>query len=118
MPQAGLLASSCSSWCLVFLGGRRGSTRGRASSGCCWTKSMVAMGTGLDGTGILSANMVLSGEKVRFESLWSVFHALNKHRNGRASPRAPTECVAASSRGWVPGCSSEDSLLLSWGSPS
>lgn len=63
--QAGLVTSSCSSWCLVFL-------TGNTAGGCTWTepprapwlctRSMVAMGTGLDGTGMFSAR-ILSSEK-------------------------------------------------------
>ncbi len=54
--QAGLLGSSCSSWCLVFLGGVFDSGFGWDADWFC-TKSIVAIGTGLEGTGMFSANI-------------------------------------------------------------
>lgn len=68
--HAGLVTSSWSSWCLVFLSGDTAScwlreeglrtavgvTAGGAELWLC-TRSMVAMGTGLDGTGMFSARI-------------------------------------------------------------
>lgn len=64
--QAGLLTSSCSSWCLVFLAGTAMVLRAVAGLPTpLWlcTRSMVAMGTGLEGTGMFSASILSSEER-------------------------------------------------------
>ena len=64
--QAGLLTSSCSSWCLVFLAGTAIVLRAVAGLPTpLWlcTRSMVAMGTGLEGTGMFSASILSSEER-------------------------------------------------------
>lgn len=63
--QAGLLVSSCSSWNLVFLAAGVAAAvsvpvlDSTLVSGWLWfcTRSMVAMGTGLEGTGMFSASI-------------------------------------------------------------
>lgn len=66
--QAGLFGSSWSSWCLVFLIGNKGACRtgaGLPLGAWLCTRSMVAMGTGLEGTGMFSASILSSGRRCR-----------------------------------------------------
>lgn len=51
-PQAGLFTSSCSSWCLVFLGGSLGSVRGITSSVLLLDQVDGCYGNRARGTGI------------------------------------------------------------------
>jgi len=63
--QAGRLTSSWSSWCLVFLAGDAAALRtgaGLPAADRLCTRSMVAMGTELEGTGTFSAS-ILSSER-------------------------------------------------------
>lgn len=66
--QAGLLVSSSSSWCLVFLRGVFDSGFGWEAEWFC-TKSMVAIGTGLEGTGMFSANIESSVKSTKMLSM-------------------------------------------------
>lgn len=80
-PQAGRVTSSCSSWCFVFWTGRVVSGAVAPPAAPLRTSCIVAMGTGLDGTGMFSARIFSSGDTKGWGS--GCAHTVAGHRRWR-----------------------------------